>query len=148
MFHVSSVLKQEPLPLYYTRAIIISPPQLFLSLGRRGWRSSRERAPFCLYWAVLEWTGQTARLRYIRWQASPSSGVQFQSVAAFQCTLKDGEEEAVMTDYQWAVFCLLTPKTPHHHPPPLSLPPSSGLSHTISPSIKGFSPQTLECDFF
>ena len=58
--------------------------------------------------------------------------MQFQSVAAFQCTQKDDEEEAVMRDYQWAVFCLLTPQTPHHHHPLLlSLPPSSGLSPTI-----------------
>ena len=73
---------------------------------------------------------------HVRWQPSPSFGVQLQSAAAFQCN-QDSEEKAVMTDYQWTVFCLLKPKTPHCHPLLLSLPPSSCLSCTISLSITG-----------
>ena len=80
---------------------------------------------------------------HVHWQPSPSSGVQVQLAVAFQCTQKDSEEGAVMRDYQWAVFCHLTPPPPtaipylHHPPPQLSLPPSSSLSHTISSSITG-----------
>ena len=83
----------------------------------------------------------------VRLQPSPSFGVQFQWVATFQCTQMDGEEESVMMDYQWAVFCLLTPQTPHRHPLPFSLPPSSVLSRTTSPSIAGTQFTDLEHDY-
>ena len=54
---------------------------------------------------------------HVYWQPNPSFGIQFQSAAAFQWNHKGGEEEAVMKDYQWDPFCLLTFQT-------LSLPPS------------------------
>ena len=50
---------------------------------------------------------------HVCWQPSPSFGIQFLLVAASQCTKMDGEEKAVMMDYQWAVFCLFIPQTPH-----------------------------------
>ena len=80
----------------------------------------------------------------IAWQPSPSFGVRFQSAAAFQCKQKDGEEEAVMTDYQRAVFCLLTP---HRHPPLLSLLPSSSLSRPLLHQSQALGSQTSDHDF-
>ena len=114
----------------------LSVPQPFMSLGRHRWRSSRESP-------TLYVLGSSRRDRivysfhiHVRWQPSPSCGVHFQT-AAFKCTKKYGEEEAIMTDYQWAVFCRLTSQIPRRHPPPLSLPPCSSISRIISPSVTG-----------
>ena len=123
----------------------LSVPQPFMSLGRRRWWCRRESYSVS---TVQLWNEQDCVFHiHVCWQPSLSLGVQFQLAAAFQSTQKYGEEEAVLTDYQWVVFCLLTSQTPHHHPLPFSLPPTSGLFHNISPSITGTQLTDLEHNY-
>ena len=68
------------------------------------------------------------------WQPSPSFGIQFQLAVALQCTQRDGKEEAVMMDNQWAVFCLLT-LTPNIPPPP----PATVVTSLYQPLLHHFS---------
>ena len=81
-----------------------------MSLGRLGLRSSRGNPTL----SVLGNSGMDRTVCssniHVHWQPSPSFGIQFKPAAAFQCVQEDGEKEFVMTNYQWAVFCLLTPK--------------------------------------
>ena len=85
---------------------------------------------------------------YVCWQPSPSLGVQFQSEASYQRIQKNGKVEAVKTDYQCTVLCLLTPYTPHHHYPrqchylPLLASPTPFLHQSMA-----LSSQTLEHNF-
>ena len=116
----------------------LSVLQSFMSLGRHSWQSSRQRPTFfALDSSGMDRTACSFDIyMYVGNQVLPLA-FSFRLWPAFQCTWKDGEEEAVLMDYQWAVFYLLRPQTSHRHPPSLSLPPFSGLSCTISPLITG-----------
>ena len=113
-----------------TRVPSLSVPQPVMSLGRHRWRSGTESPTLSM--SLLGSSGMDRTVHsldiHVRWQPRPSLGVQFQSAAVFQCPQKDGEEDAVLTDYQWAVFCLLTPQNP---PPPLPPPPDVFITSSI-----------------
>ena len=107
-----------------------------------------ERVLLCLYWAVLEWTGPL-----FVWDTyhvvNPVLPLAFRSSrqlpsSAPRWTMKRG---AVITDFYWAVFCLLTPQTPHHHPCHCHYLP---LPTSFAPFLRqsqALSSQTLEQDF-
>ena len=83
--------------MYYTCAISISPSTVHVV--REMGDEAAERALLSVLGS--SGTDRTVCLfdRHVCWQPSPSLGIQFQSVSAFQCTQKDGEEKAVMMDY-------------------------------------------------
>ena len=95
--------------------------QPFMVLGSRRWRSSKESPTVytgqfwnghdCLFWYTRTLATQffLGRLTGLKHQLTNSSSVQFRSVATFQCTQKDGEEEAVRTDWL-RVDCVLHPE--------------------------------------
>ena len=113
-------------------------------LGRQRWRSNKESPTLSI--SVLGSSAMDKTVYpfniHVHWQPRPFFGVQLQSAAAFQCTQKDGEEDAALTDYQWAICCLLTPPRPNRHPMPFSLPPASGLSRTFLYQSQAFGSQT------
>ena len=106
-----SVLKQQPLPLYYTHAVVISP-----STARVVREISDEAAEtallcLCLLRAVLEWTGLSILLIYI-YIGNPVLPLAFSS--SRRLPLSAPRRMVNGRDYQWAVIYLLTPP----HPPP------------------------------
>ena len=125
----------------------LSAPQPFMSLERHRWQTSRESPTLSVLGSSgMDRTACSFNI-HVCWQPSPSVGVQFQSTAAFQGTQKDGEEEAVMTCYQWAVFCFLTPQNPTATPLLLSYLALPASPAPFLHQSQALSSQTLEHNF-